>query len=131
MDAIIDEDWSRCDGWYVAFVGDRGRNLWDIFTTKEFRHCYAFRWDGYNWIVVDALSNITEICILPFGEDVDLPAKIVEDGQKVVYFSRQRQDKFIFRGLLTCVSMVKHLLGIRAWWVVTPKQLYNYIRSNT
>jgi len=129
MDAVIHDQWDKCDGWYVAFVGERGRNPWDIFTGKGFRHCYAFRWDGWNWIVVDSISSGTEVCILPFGNEVDLPAKIVEDGQKVVYVVKQKHNKFIFRGILTCVSSVKHLLGIRAWWVVTPKQLFNYVKE--
>lgn len=117
------------DGWYIAFVNGRGQNFWDVVTTEEFRHCYAFTWDGYNWIVVDPLGQSLEIEVLPFGDEVDFPAKIVEDGQKLVYFSKHEDNRFIFRGLMTCVSTMKHLLGIRAWWVVTPKQLYNYLRS--
>lgn len=27
----------------------------------------------------------------------------------------------------TCVSVVKGVLGIRAWWVLTPYQLYKYL----
>jgi len=30
----------------------------------------------------------------------------------------------------TCVSVVKACLGIRAWWVLTPHQLYKYLQKN-
>lgn len=30
----------------------------------------------------------------------------------------------------TCVSVVKACLGIRAWWVLTPYQLYKYIAKH-
>lgn len=29
----------------------------------------------------------------------------------------------------TCVSIVKACLGIRAWWVLTPYQLYKYLKK--
>ena len=32
-------------------------------------------------------------------------------------------------GLKTCVTAVKSVLGIRAAWIVTPRQLHNYIRK--
>jgi len=115
------------EGWYVVFVDGMGNNFWDVVTCKKFRHCYAFRWDGYNWIVVDALSQSLEVHILPFGQEVDLPKETLALGHQLVYFTKLRRGSFIFRGLMTCVSTVKHLLGIRAWWIVTPKQLYNYL----
>lgn len=30
----------------------------------------------------------------------------------------------------TCVSIVKACLGIRAWWVLTPHQLYKYLQKH-
>lgn len=40
-------------------------------------------------------------------------------------------DKYsLFPNLGTCVTFVKKLLNIHAWWVITPWQLYNYIKKN-
>ena len=36
--------------------------------------------------------------------------------------------RVIPRGPTTCVSAVKCAMGIRAWWILTPKQLYFYLR---
>lgn len=30
----------------------------------------------------------------------------------------------------TCVTIVKACLGIRAWWVLTPYQLYKYLKKH-
>lgn len=30
-------------------------------------------------------------------------------------------------GLMTCVSVVKAQLGLRKFWILTPRQLYNYL----
>jgi len=66
----------------VVFVDGMGNNFWDVVTCKKFRHCYAFRWDGYNWIVVDALSQSLEVHILPFGQEVDLPKETTPEELK-------------------------------------------------
>ena len=31
--------------------------------------------------------------------------------------------------VFTCVEFVKRVIGIRAWWVLTPHQLYKHIRK--
>jgi len=32
--------------------------------------------------------------------------------------------------LLTCVTIIKELLGIKHWWIIHPQQLYNYLRRH-
>jgi hypothetical protein len=31
---------------------------------------------------------------------------------------------------LTCVEVAKRILGLRAWWIITPWQLFKFIRKN-
>ena len=115
--------------WFVVFT-DSGRwNLWDIATSKGFRHCFAVRWDGFNWICVDPLGSWLEVQVMPYGHEDNVPQMMLELGHKVVYVRKQRKNKLILRGLMTCVSIMKHLIGVNAYWVVTPKQLYNYLRK--
>lgn len=40
------------------------------------------------------------------------------------------EREFIPRGLLTCVSLIKAILGIHAWWCVTPEQLSVWMLRN-
>ena len=69
---------------------------------------------------------------MPYGSEDDVPQIFKAAGWAVVRHKKTIKDKFIFRGMLTCVTVCKQVLGIKAAWVVTPKQLHNYIkRRNT
>jgi hypothetical protein len=114
--------------WYIAFADTDVFHPWDVVTCKDFRHCFAFRWDGYNWILVDYIGSWLEVQVMPYYHEDDVPDIMLAKGFKIVYVRKHRRDKFILRGLMTCVSVMKHLLGIRSWWVITPKQLYNYLK---
>ena len=44
------------------------------------------------------------------------------------YIVNQRESqKSNLKGIITCVSIVKNLLFINKWWIITPFQLYKYI----
>ena len=113
--------------WYVAFADRKQRDFWDVFTCQGFRHCFAFRWDGFNWILVDPLSSWLEIQVMPYGPKDNVPVLMEQLGNRVCYVKRSRRNKVIFRGMMTCVSTIKHLLGIRRFWVVTPRQLFKQL----
>lgn len=42
---------------------------------------------------------------------------------------RRRGMPLVPFGLKTCVSVVKAALGLRAAWIITPKQLFNHIEK--
>ena len=118
--------------YYIAFGHSDVRHFWDVFTQKGFRHCCAFKWDGFNWLLVDPLGQCLDITILPYTSEDDVPRIFRQAGWTVIRYKKTIKPKFIFRGMLTCVTVCKQLLGIKAAWVVTPKQLHNYIqRRNT
>jgi len=114
--------------YYFAFGNSDFPHLWDIFTRKGFRHCCAFKWDGFNWLLVDPLGQGLDITILNYTSEDDVPSIFRQAGWTVIR-AKTINDKFIFRGLMTCVTVCKQLVGIKACWVVTPWQLYNYIKK--
>ena len=118
--------------YYLAFGDSSNRHFWDVFTRKGFRHCCAIKWDGYNWILIDPLGQLLDINILPYTKLDNVPNLFRENNWTVIRYNQKIKEKFIHRGMLTCVTVCKQLLGIKACWVVTPWQLYNYIqRRNT
>ena len=114
--------------YYFAFGNSDFPHLWDIFTRKGFRHCCAFKWDGFNWLLVDPLGQGLDITILNYTSEDDVPSIFRQAGWTVIR-AKTINDKFIFRGLMTCVTVCKQLVGIKACWGVTPWQLYNYIKK--
>lgn len=60
------------------------------------------------------------------GEDYDLADFYREEGYTVISVNADRAP--LSRPVAaTCVGMAKAVLGIRAFWVTTPYQLYRYI----
>ena len=118
--------------YFIAFGHSDVRHFWDVFTQKGFRHCCAFKFDGFNWILVDPLGQCLDINIMPYTSEDDVPYIFRQAGWTVIRYKKTIKPQFIFRGVLTCVTVCKQLLGIKACWVVTPWQLHNYIkRRNT
>jgi hypothetical protein len=113
--------------YYICYRDKVEFDFWDIFTCKYFRHCSVFWFDGYNWLSADYLGCFLNVEILPYSADDDVVKIMTGAGFIVQKTIRKENDRFIFRGWMTCVTVVKHFLGIRAAWVMTPKQLYNYL----
>ena len=117
--------------YYLAFGDSDIPHFWDVFTQEGFRHCCAFKWDGFNWLLVDPLGQQLDITVLNYTGEDDVPRIFKDAGWTVIRYKKTIQPKFIFRGVMTCVTICKQLLGIKACWVVTPKQLHNYIKRRT
>lgn len=67
--------------------------------------------------------------IIPYTSNINL---IYNDLQKYYncYVWKTKDEDFHktnMNMLCTCVSEVKRMLGIRAWWIITPKQLERYL----
>ena len=117
--------------YYLAFGDSEIPHFWDVFTQRGFRHCCAFKWDGFNWLLVDPLGQCLDITVLNYTSEDDVPKMFKDNGWTIIRYKKTINKKFIFRGVMTCVTVCKQLLGIKACWVVTPKQLYNYIQRST
>ncbi len=115
--------------YYIVFTSSKHNNWMVRWQSKPFQHVYAVKKSpgGHFWIKVDAAASHTNIDLLPVSEyphvrmltdeyDVILPVKAVIEA-------RDRWTLCVFN----CVEVVKSLLGIRAFWVFTPRQLYKYI----
>ena len=116
--------------------------LWDRvrwFTSPGYRHCWAFHsvWFPEKSLMADEYTLKMEVTSSRIDTAIWWadPATVADSFvalPDVTTILRVRVDiddqiRYIPRGMLTCVSGVKALLGVRAWWVVTPKQLHNYL----
>lgn len=129
---------NRIKDFYVVFQGAKEARFWDSWTDKGFRHCWAFHPVDFPAPGLMADQYCLKVEVAAKRIDTNCwwapPDNVIEHFLKagVTDILRVRVDiggnsRYIPRGLLTCVSATKSLLGLRAWWVLSPLQLYAHL----
>lgn len=134
MTKIVDYDPCKdASLWFVVFTRTATHLMpwWiDLFTRGGFRHCYAFRdYRGITLIVnqvaqgllLDATKVRAAECAKALARQADVT---------VVLFASQLKPRYTPRGVQTCVSVVKSLLGLKLWRIWTPQELHDYLIQN-
>lgn len=119
---------------YQAWVMFSGKTeLWWLkFLKPGFRHCYLLLNDGQRWVSYDPLSPHTEIAVhYHVPADFDLPGWLVQREQIAVpaaltWEKRKPAPLMLFN----CVEAVKRVLGLHKRDIITPWQLYQYLKHN-
>jgi hypothetical protein len=124
---------------YVVFQSAPERSPWQLWTSPAFRHCWAFRpiWFPEQGLAADEFTLKIEfpegqVDVAVWWTETDetvetyLAEPLVTDILRVVVDVDSKMG-YMPKGLLTCVSGLKALLGVRAWWVLTPRQLYQHL----
>lgn len=104
---------------------------WLRILKKGFRHCFvAIDHSGY-WVVINPLSNRTDVTVISRASGSDLIGHFLSLGFRVV------ETKTTDPGnrpspwrLFTCVEAVIRVLGLRAPCVFTPWGLYKNLKKN-
>jgi len=111
----------------VIFMGDVSIR-WAKLLRPGFRHCFTVVGKHDQWIIVDPMSNFTNLGVIS-GFDIEDVAEWYRQFGFTVVKTVVRRDGFPTAQwrLFTCVEAVKRVLGIRAPWVITPWQLYRHI----
>lgn len=99
---------------------------------EGYRHCFVVAHDGTDWITMDSMAGFTEITVhRHLDKDYDLPGWLAECPGSVVIAARmQRLYKPAPPGFFTCVEACKRFLGIHHAFIVTPYQLYRYLKED-
>jgi hypothetical protein len=117
---------ARC---WVAFTGQTEIGFLKGLK-KGFRHCFAIIHDGERWLSIDPLSNHMEVLVHNVPGDFDLPKWLADRGYKMVEARIDRTKRSIAPVLpFTCVEAIKRFLGIHAWHILTPFQLYKHLEA--
>ena len=113
----------------VVFRPAEERRWWANFIDKKYGHCFLATYiDDKQCVVIDP----SEGGIGFYVHQVPLIRKIWEyrkNGWETIIYTVVGEDmvrprmKF-FR---TCVGICKDFLGVDAWWIITPKQLYKEV----
>ena len=117
--------------YYIVFTGSNHNNWMVRLLKSPFQHVYAIKLSpgGCFWTIIDPRATHTAVTTVPFG---DFPhIRTMTNDLDVVLKVRvniKRNERWTFC-VINCVEIVKSLLGIRAFWIFTPYQLYKYLRS--
>ncbi len=114
----------------VVFAG--GTTLhWLRLLQPGFRHCFVAVALGGGWVILDPLSHRTSLAIVEGYSADDLASWYESHGLKTVKTTvREAPARMAPFAPATCVEAVKRVLGIHAWPVITPRQLYDYLLDN-
>ena len=114
----------------VVFVDHAGSPLLRALRIG-FRHCFVAVRHGTLWLTCDPLKDRLQLSVLPVSAGFDLAGFYAKYGHTVLLGTTNPN---LPRGAftlapLTCVTIAKRVLGVRAPWVATPWQLCRLLRS--
>jgi len=130
----------RFDAW-IVFQGADHRQFWRLFTKRGWRHCFvivpaynpaAGLMAGRNSVVIDPRTNHVSVDVL-FMPPRDVVDHLLKEGAKcAIKFRVDRRGlrDYVPRGILTCVSVIKAICGISAWYVWTPEHFARWLLRN-
>lgn len=95
-------------------------------TSPGFRHCIAIIPAGGQTAVVNSLANGMSVAFAPFSPYACAIA-CVRAGHRVLSFTFKPSSEYAEFGWHSCVSVTKALLGVRKWWIISPRQLYEHL----
>ena len=115
----------------VVFV-DGTECTWLRWLKRGFRHCFVVIRDERCWLICDSLKDRIELNSLDLPRSFDLAGFYAGQGHHVLvgHTARDLPREWLTLAPLTCVSVAKRLLGIRATWVLTPWDLFAHLSSD-
>ena len=114
---------------FVVFTGEADLK-WLRILKPGFRHCFAVLETQGRWVIYNPLSHHTEIMVLDGLTALALIERFRARGDRVVPWRLTRVDKKPAPfGVYTCVEALKRVLGIHARRVVTPWNLFKFLKN--
>ncbi len=103
-------------------------SLWYLgFLKSGFKHCFLVLEDGGCFFVVDPLASKIQLMTLHIIGDSFI-SEFEKLGMTVVKTDINDKEVLSWKfGIFTCVEVVKRILGIYSFKVITPYQLYKYL----
>ena len=116
--------------WHVIFTNADNTHFVHRFLDPYFQHCYIIRREGDQWLVIDPKRSHIDAYLLPvyLYSTIRELIKPTDVSIKVIARIDLKKDR-AHPCIINCVEVVKGFLGIKEPWVLTPLQLYNYLRK--
>jgi hypothetical protein len=107
------------------------RPWWLAGLSRDFGHCFVLLDQGDRWILLESLLHVLECRILGRASAEDLAAFYARQGFIVLAVPIETPLRRLAPILpLTCVEVVKRAIGLHSWRIITPFQLFHYLKKN-
>ena len=124
----MDENGHYSKEYYVIFKKTALKKWYMSFLYEPFGHVLlATKTEmGHFWVITDYKGGNMFTELIPMESLRKIyPRSVIMPFKSVVHKEPQFRLWFI-----NCVEIAKSMLGIRAWGIITPFQLYRYIRRS-
>lgn len=124
---------------YVVFQSSQTKSSWDFFTDPAWRHCWLMvpAYFPEPGLMADVFTQKIEAA--RWGVDIDVwwadPEDVAQEFYAIGATAIVAVDvivppkglPWLPRGPISCVTLTKAVLGLKAWNLWTPKQLFGYL----
>jgi len=112
----------------IVVFRDATEIRWLRILKRGFRHCAVLVEVEQGWVLCDALSNKTVVKQIFDRSSQEIVERLAAAGLHAIEVRVQTPPARMAPILpFTCVEAVKRILGIHAWSIVTPWQLYRHL----
>ena len=112
----------------IVVFRDATEIRWLRVLKRGFRHCAVLVQAGHGWVLCDALSHKTVINHIYKESSQGIIERLGAAGLHAIEVRLQTPPARMAPILpFTCVEAVKRILGIHAWSILTPWQLYRHL----
>lgn len=125
--------------YYVVFQNSKYHRPWQCFTWNGWQHVWIFfaKYQGppglltpQHTLKVEPLSTFLDIDYWPASPEIVAKEFINEDYIKdivQIFLPLPKNVSYNVRGFINCVTLVKLVMGLSGFLVMTPQQLHRYL----
>ena len=115
---------------YVVFTKGDDAFWWQRLLKHRFKHCYVLIEDGDTCIMVSHRGFRLDVRNLYAPASVIAKAQVREGGCPVLAIKHKPEAVPTHRTVMTCVSTVINVIGLRGMVAFTPYNLYSRLIRN-
>lgn len=137
--SIIDQVEEGKPHTFICYSSGDSDRWWYKYAQDGFHHCFIIHWDGQMWFRIERLYGYFDVRPLVFVDRLFVGMFNLEPyfrclgyTVQVVSLERRQVERNRVWQILaphSCVEFVKDFLGISAYFVITPYQLFKYLKG--
>ncbi len=120
----INKNFSKRYKYAIIAFGGQPHFRWMKLLKRGFYHTMIILPDNHRYILIDPLAGCIDVMEIHVNNIENI---MIERGYRVFHFwINDLNDSCFYPSILTCVGVVKRILGIRRYGILTPFQLFKY-----